>query len=373
MSDKEGSDERSPTEKDTAAKKTTDDNSDRDEDTQAPSASKSCSPASTTKAGDEAPPPPAESTAPTSSEASSSRVEPPASSKSTKSRAKSPIKRLGSSLLSLFGKGGSPKDPSASPRKSQSQPGSSGSKLFRPQSPEGQQTYAKEELDRIAEYYKQNSFLNRGVGKTEHVPFGPEVAVTLPATTPPETSEPTDSMAPSSIDVASTVAQYPNLASIAMSQFKASPAEVAYPNLASIAKSQSAAASSAAKPKLSKAALASSTSSSSSGSVSYSTLWSSSSHSLMTSSSSTSHSKMASRSTVSSCLPPSPEDGVHLSTLGPQSTIVRDDSSLRHSPDLPEKSELQEPPVRQQSPPPPANETEEERLKRMRSRGEPRK
>ncbi|XP_037580773.1 sericin-2-like [Dermacentor silvarum] len=372
MSDKEGSDERSPTEKDTAAKKTTDDNSDRDEDAQAPSASKSCSSASTTKAGDDAPPP-AESTAPTSSEASSSRVEPPASSKSTKSRAKSPLKQLGSSLLSLFGKGGSPKDPSASPRKSQSQPGSSGSKLFRPQSPEGQQTYAMEELERIAEYYRKNSFLNRGVGKTEHVPFGPEVAGTLPATTPPETSEPMDSTAPSSIDVASTVEQYPNLASIAMSQSKASSTEVTYPNLASIAKSQSEAASSAAKPKLSKAVLASSTSSSSSGSVSYSTLWSSSTQSLTTSSSFTSHSKMASRSTVSSCLPPSPEDGVHLSTSGPQSTIVRDDSSSRHSPDLPEMSELQTPPVRQQSPPPPTNETEEERLKRMRSRGEPRK
>ncbi|XP_070382660.1 uncharacterized protein [Dermacentor albipictus] len=356
MSDEQRSHEHPPTGKGTPAK---DDSSDED----MPSASQSRSPATPTKDDDDAPL--VENTAPTSSKASSSRDEKPEGPKSTKSRGKSPLKRLGSNLISFLGKAGYPGYPLRSPRKTQFQPGSSGSKLRA--GPKGDETCMDQEVGSAAEYYSRSSFFTRGLGMTKHILPDPQAAVTAPETTPRKASEPTYSTAPSSsVDGASASAQYPNLTSIAMSQSRASSStEAAYPNLTSIAKSQSQAACS--KPKLSKALPTMSSTSSSSVSGSYSQLTTSS----MTTSSwtsslttSSSHSKVASRSTASSCLPPSSDDDDDESSSGAQSSSVRDAASSSFLPDLPEKSE---------SPPPRTNETAEERLKRMRRKDEPRK
>lgn len=317
---------------------------------------------------------------------------------SSKSGGKSPLARLGCGLRALLGMGGSSRSsPSkrgepSSTRSSQS--GSSkGSKPFiGPQLPEGYIPYSKSELDRIAEYYRQNSFLNRGVGITEYIPFGPGAEVTIPWTTPPPRSAPTYSTAPSGSASSSPASHsktattasappgplmsaptlpyslalgpeaiYPGLSSLAKSYSRAGKTtEQLFPNMTAVAASQAKATSPPKAPKAPKESL----------------------ELPMLSAIAMVMASMASKSSsgAAASQPPQPgsefiqPDGQEPSCSGMQRTEFRDESSTStsdYSPDVPPR--FVQPPFRPPQPPPPTDETEEERLKRLRRKGEPRK
>lgn len=406
MSGRDRSRERSPADKGKPAKKTKDDKTDTDP--QEPSTSQPRGSSTPKKAGSDAPS--TRSSTRISSRASSKREKEPLASKPKKGKAKSKetskgastVKRLATGLLSLLGVGDSDGSP---PKKGGS---SKGSKPFiGPLLPEGYEPYTKEELDRMAEYYRQNSFLNRTVRVVEYIPFGPGASVTIPWATPPTTTGPTYSTAQSSpITLASTIARYPNLSALAVAQSKATSTELAYPHLAAIGKSQFKASPSTDEEYPNLAAIAKSQSKASPptdeaylnlpamamaqseaslaeeaayldfGALAlslYETATITEDLYPKLSSIARSLSKTAAshvRAPVAS--PFVQPDGAEPSTSGLQRPIVREDSSSDFSPDVPSTPVHRLPPARP-PPPPPENETEEERLKRPRRKGEPKR
>ncbi|KAL1435601.1 hypothetical protein MTO96_010983 [Rhipicephalus appendiculatus] len=187
MSSRDRSRERSPPEQGITPKKTKEGGS--DEDAPMPPAEEPNVPPTLEKAGGSA------RRGPTSARTPTKKGKHHASPKSSsKGRGKSSLAQIGFRVRSLFGMGGSStSSPSKRGEPSSTQSSQSGSSKGRkpfigPLLPEGYIPYSRSELDRIAEYYRQTSFLNRGVGITEYIPWGPGAEVTIPWTTPPPRS-----------------------------------------------------------------------------------------------------------------------------------------------------------------------------------------
>ncbi|KAL3208743.1 hypothetical protein MRX96_038858 [Rhipicephalus microplus] len=381
MSSRDRSRERSPPEHVSTPKKTKEGGS--DEDAPKTPAEKSTVPPTPEKAGGSAPRGATSTRTPTKKAHASPRS-------LSKSQKKSSLAKLGYRVRSLFGMGGSStSSPSKHGESSSSRSSQSGSSKGRkpfigPQLPEGYIPYSRSELERIAEYYRQTSFLNRGVGITEYIPWGPGAEATIPWTTPPPMSAPTYSKAPSgSASLASQSkavtttpaapgplmspptlpysqalgpdANYPELSSLAKAYSRADKStKQLFPNLTAVAASQAKAVSPKKEipelPMLSAIAM------------------------VMASIGPPGSSAGAVKSQ-----PPKPgsefiqPDGQEPSCSGLQRTEFHDDTSTStsdYSPDVPPR--YLQPPFRPPKPPSPTGETEEERLKRARRKGDPR-